>query len=86
MNGLPGAFREMQLITRADVALAERRFEGLRRAGRERTVPLDPDRIGLFPAGLVLIAALLESGRIEAFRVTARDLRWGVVLTGGISA
>ncbi len=85
MDGRPPAFQEMQLITRADVALAERRFEGLRRAGRERAAPLDPDRIGLFPAGLVLIEALLESARIEAFRVTARDLRWGVVLTGEIS-
>jgi exopolyphosphatase/guanosine-5'-triphosphate,3'-diphosphate pyrophosphatase len=86
MDGGPSAFHEMQLITRADVALAGRRFEGVRRAGRERALPLEPERIKLFPAGLVLIEALLESARIEAFRVTARDLRWGVVLTGGISA
>jgi len=85
MRGCAPSFEELQQLTREDVALARRRLSGLLRAGRERRVPLDEDRIGLFPAGLVLIDALLAAARIEAFRVTARDLRWGIVLTRGAS-
>jgi exopolyphosphatase/pppGpp-phosphohydrolase len=79
------SFEEMERFTREDVALARRRLSGLLRAGRERGVPLDEDRIRLFPAGLVLIDALLAAAGTGAFKVTARDLRWGVLLTGGAS-
>jgi exopolyphosphatase/guanosine-5'-triphosphate,3'-diphosphate pyrophosphatase len=78
-------FEEGRSITREDLAFTGRRLAGLCRAGRQRSLPFDPDRIGLFPAGLVLIGALVRSLGIEAFLVTARDLRWGVVLTGGAS-
>lgn len=84
--GYEPSFEEMSRITRADIELVRRRVEGLRRAGRERAAPLDLQRMRLFPAGLVLIDALLQAFRIEAFRITARDLRWGSVLTGGASA
>jgi exopolyphosphatase/guanosine-5'-triphosphate,3'-diphosphate pyrophosphatase len=86
MRGCAPPFEELQQLTREDVALARRRLTGIRGAGRERRVPLDEGRMSLFPAGLVLIDALLAAARIEAFRVTARDLRWGIVLTGGESA
>ncbi len=85
MRGSAGDFEEMRPIAREELAFMARRLAGLYRAGRQRSLPLDPERIGLLPAGLALIEALVRSFGIEAFRVTARDLRWGVVLTGGAS-
>jgi len=83
MCGRGTAFEEMDTISLADVALVRARLTGLFRAGRERRLPLDEDRIGLLPSGLLLIEALLGLSSISLFRVTARDVRWGVVLTGG---
>jgi exopolyphosphatase/pppGpp-phosphohydrolase len=77
------SFEELSRITRGDVALARRRLAGILRARLERTVPIDRDRMRLFPAGLVLIDALVRAARVESFGVTARDLRWGAVLTEG---
>jgi exopolyphosphatase / guanosine-5'-triphosphate,3'-diphosphate pyrophosphatase len=85
MRESANGFEEMRPITREDLAFVARRLAGLYRAGRQRSLPFDPGRIGLLPAGLALIEALVRSFGIEAFRVTARDLRWGVVLTGGAS-
>jgi exopolyphosphatase/guanosine-5'-triphosphate,3'-diphosphate pyrophosphatase len=83
MLGYPPSFEELHRLSSEDVALVRRRIGGLIRADRERFIPLDPHRRRLFPAGLVLIDALLRSSRVDVFRVTARDLRWGAVLTGG---
>jgi exopolyphosphatase/guanosine-5'-triphosphate,3'-diphosphate pyrophosphatase len=85
MRESASGFEEMRAIRREDLAFMARRLAGLYRAGRQRSLPLDPERVGLFPAGLALIEALVGSFGIETFRVTARDLRWGVVLTGGAS-
>ena len=67
-------------MTLDDLAFMRRRVSGLFRAGRERMLPLDPHRTKLLPAGSIVIEALLNALRIGMFRVTARDLRWGVVL------
>jgi exopolyphosphatase / guanosine-5'-triphosphate,3'-diphosphate pyrophosphatase len=85
MRESASGFEEMRAIASADLALAARRLAGLRRAGRQRRLPFDPERIGLLPAGLVLIEALLGRFGAGTFLVTARDLRWGSVLTGGAS-
>jgi len=83
MRGLRPLFEEMYPLTIGDVALAGRRLAGLAEAMRERTVPLDAHRMRLLPAGLVLMEALLERLRVGSFRVTARDLRWGILIAGG---
>jgi len=83
MRGSTPSFEEMQSVTLDDVALARNRVAGLFRSGRERRLPLDESRIRLFPAGLVLVEALLAGASLKMFRVTARDVRWGVALTGG---
>jgi len=85
MRESAGGFEETGPIAREELALMARRLAGLYRAGRQRSLPFDPERIGLLPAGLALIEALVRGFGIEAFGVTARDLRWGVVLTGGAS-
>jgi exopolyphosphatase/pppGpp-phosphohydrolase len=80
----PGAgFEEMRRIARGDLAFMTRRLAGLFRGGRERSLPFDPGRIELLPAGLALIDAIVRSVHIDSFMVTARDLRWGRLLTGG---
>ncbi|MFA4949129.1 MAG: hypothetical protein WC674_11580 [Candidatus Krumholzibacteriia bacterium] len=85
MRESASGFEEMRPIAREELAFMARRLAGLCRAGRQRSLPFDPERVGLFPAGLVLIDALIRSFGIEAFMVTARDLRWGSVLMGGAS-
>jgi exopolyphosphatase/pppGpp-phosphohydrolase len=85
MRESASGFEEMRSITRAELAFIARRLGGLYAGGRERSLPLDPERVGLLPAGLVLIDALARRFGIETFMVTARDLRWGSVLTGGAS-
>jgi exopolyphosphatase/pppGpp-phosphohydrolase len=85
MTGPGAVFEEMRPISRDDLAFMARRLAGLYRAGRERSLPFDPGRIGLLPAGIALIDALVRSVQIESFMVTARDLRWGRLLTGGAS-
>lgn len=83
MRALTPPFEEMYGITLDDVVLLQRRLAALAIAGRERVMPLDADRMRLLPAGLVLVEALLRHFRIRSFNVTARDLRWGVAITGG---
>ena len=76
-------FEEMRRITGDDLGLMARRLGELYRSGRERSLPLDCNRIRLLPAGIVLMGALFRSFGIERVRITARDLRWGSVLGGG---
>lgn len=83
MRESASGFEEARPIARADLAFMAQRLAGLYRAGRQRSLPLDRERVALLPAGLVLIDALVRSFGIETFMVTARDLRWGSVLTGG---
>ncbi|MCX5752074.1 MAG: hypothetical protein NTW97_00350 [Candidatus Krumholzibacteria bacterium] len=85
MRESASGFEEMHSIAREELAFMARRLRGLYGVGRERSLPLDPGRIGLLPAGLVLLDALVRRFGIETFLVTARDLRWGSVLTGGAS-
>lgn len=47
-----------------------------------RLLPVTGRRAELFPAGIVLLNFILESMNINMFRVTSRDLRWGIILSG----
>ncbi|MBD3179678.1 MAG: hypothetical protein GF417_08720 [Candidatus Latescibacteria bacterium] len=48
-----------------------------------RLLPVTPRRANLLPAGIVLLKFILEWLNINMFTVTARDLRWGIILSGG---
>ena len=85
MRGSAPPFQELDTVTLDDLALMRRRISGLRRAGRERMLPLDAERTRLLAAGSIILEALLGALRIDAFKVTARDLRWGVILEAGTS-
>jgi len=85
MRGSAPPFQELDTVTLDDLALMRRRISGLRRAGKERMLPLDAERTRLLAAGSIILEALLGALRIDAFKVTARDLRWGVILEAGTS-
>lgn len=83
MNGAAPLFSEMDLLTADDLVLIGRRLSGLFARGHERRIPLDRGRIGLIVPGLLMISMLVERMGIDCFCTTARDLRWGVVLSNG---
>ena len=83
MRGLGAAFTEMEEISQDDLRFVMARLSGLFEAGSERKLPLGRERTDLLLPGLVLLSSLLDSAGICSFRVTARDLRWAVVIRGG---
>jgi exopolyphosphatase/pppGpp-phosphohydrolase len=84
MRGERPLFEESYPLSLDDIVLLRRRLAAIGAAGRERRLPLDANRLRLLPAGLVLTEALLRHCRVRSCSATARDLRWGVAITGGI--
>lgn len=78
------SFVELERMSREDVDFLARRLLSLYRTGRDRALPLDGSRRKLLLPGLILFEALLKALAISSFRVTSRDLRWGIVLSGGL--
>ncbi len=76
-------FVEMKEMTIEDLELIGRRINGLFRTGRERTLPLEGARVKLLVPGLIIFKVIAARMGISHFKVTTRDLRWGVVLSGG---
>jgi exopolyphosphatase/guanosine-5'-triphosphate,3'-diphosphate pyrophosphatase len=54
-------------------------------SGRERELALPPERIRLFSQGTAMTKTFLLALRADRMTITARDLRWGVVLGDGIT-
>jgi len=75
--------RERTPMTADRARLLMRRTRGLLRSGRGRTLPLEPQRVALFPAGTALLEGLLRVLRADRFDIVTRDLRWGVLLERG---
>lgn len=67
-------------IDRERFELLSRRLRARYALGRGRNLPLDPARIELLPAGIVLLGALADAVGAAGFLVTVRDLRWGAIL------
>ncbi len=72
-------FAEPTAVPAGMLEFVVRRLRGLFRAGFERRLPLEPERIRLLLPGLVLMTSLLRAMRVSGFFVTGRDLRWGAV-------
>ena len=68
-----------------ELNLIGRRLTTLFRSGRERMLLLSPERIRLLLPGLAILQGTARALRTEKFKITARDLRWGVVLGDGIT-
>ena len=54
-------------------------------SGTEERLDLPPERIKLFAFGTMLVTTFVRTFRAERITITARDLRWGVVLEDGIT-
>jgi exopolyphosphatase/pppGpp-phosphohydrolase len=67
-------------MTVEELELVARRLTSLLRSGRERILELPPERIRLLLPGLAIMRGTVRALRAERFRITARGLRWGVVL------
>ncbi|MFO7914495.1 MAG: hypothetical protein R6U43_02245 [Candidatus Krumholzibacteriales bacterium] len=65
-----------------DWRLLVRRVRGLPVVSWQRLLTVSGERAELLPAGIVLLNFILESMNIKMFRITSRDLRWGVILSG----
>jgi exopolyphosphatase/pppGpp-phosphohydrolase len=59
-------------------------LSGLYGSGSERQLDLSPERIRLLPRGIRLIREFIRAIRAGRITITARDLRWGVVLGDGV--
>lgn len=66
------------------VAMIEKRLGLLAASGRERSLPLPPERIMLLPAGLLIVRSIAGHLEADSFDITGRDLRWGVILSDGV--
>ena len=58
---------------------------GFYNSGAERELALPPERIKLFASGTALTKEFVRALGAEKMTITARDLRWGVVLGEGIT-
>lgn len=59
-------------------------LSGLYGSGKEQQLALPPERIKLLPQGIGLIRKFIRALGTDRITITARDLRWGVVLGDGI--
>ncbi|MBN2072124.1 MAG: hypothetical protein JW814_11775 [Candidatus Krumholzibacteriota bacterium] len=84
MNRTPVSFSELTGMTRDDLRLISMRLMGILGRGSVKSLPLEMERIKLMIPGLILIEAITGSLGIERYFVVTRDLRWGVILSGGI--
>jgi exopolyphosphatase/guanosine-5'-triphosphate,3'-diphosphate pyrophosphatase len=79
-------FEEFDAVSLDELAWMRRRVRGLFCARRQRTLPLDANRTKLLEPGSILLEGLLSALGIGAVHVTARDLRWGIIVAGGAGA
>ncbi|MBN2184161.1 MAG: hypothetical protein JW746_02420 [Candidatus Krumholzibacteriota bacterium] len=77
------AFTELAGVTRGDLSLISRRLAGLFSRGRQKDLPLAAERVELIIPGLILVRALMDHLGIDSYNAVTRDLRWGVILSGG---
>ena len=82
MSGLAPAFEEAERMTLDDLDRVRMWLAGILREGEESSLPFDAGRARLLPAGVMLARSLLGALGAREFAVTARDLRWGVMLAG----
>jgi len=67
-----------------ELNLVGRRLTSLFRLGRERMLQLSPERIRLLLPGLAIVLGTARALRAKKLTITARGLRWGVVLGDGM--
>ena len=84
MRRLEPGFTELSMVTRFDLSLAARRLAAGQGRETGMRLPLAEERKRLILPGLILVEAIMKMIGADSFRAVARDLRWGVILSGGI--
>ncbi len=79
----PGLVDRDRLST-GDLEIIARRLSLLVASGREKRLPLSRERLTLLFPGLLLVRSLAEHLGTETFDIVSRDLRWGIILSGGV--
>jgi exopolyphosphatase/pppGpp-phosphohydrolase len=87
-HGSPGALESSIEPGPVEVSIEElhligRRLTALLRLGRERLIQVPPERVRLLLPGLSIVLGTARALRAKKLTITARDLRWGVVLGDG---
>ncbi len=84
MNGLPPVYAGPGPLDPDDLYLIRRRLGRPLLSGRLRALPVEAERVPLILPGLLLLERIVSLAGVAGLTVTARDLRWGVVMCGGI--
>jgi len=75
---------ENDSIIAEDLFLLERRIRNKRLRDMYRFLPVTLERARLLIPGLVLLNSIISHLGVNEISVTPRDLRWGVLISGGI--
>jgi len=85
MNGGEYDDAESTVISAEDLEEISGQLGPLLRTGDRQSPFLPPERIRLLPQGMEIVRAMVLALRAKKMIITARDLRWGVVLGDGIT-
>jgi len=84
MRRMRAELAEKDELSASVIALIGKRLGLLAASGRERSLPLPPERIMLLPAGLLIVRFIAGHLEADSFDIAGRDLRWGVILSDGV--
>ena len=73
-------------VTRAEFDRVARRMCALPLADRMRVPGIQPKRAGVFPAGVVIMGAVMEFAGVDSFTASESDILKGIVLDAARSA
>lgn len=73
-------------VTRAEFDEVAERMWALPLADRMKVAGIQPKRAGIFPAGLVILGAVMDLANLDGFTVSESDILIGIVLDAARSA
>ena len=73
-------------VTRAEFDEVAKRMWALPLAERMKVAGIQPKRAGIFPAGLVILGAVMDLANLDGFTVSESDILIGIVLDAARSA
>ena len=73
-------------VTRAEFDEVAKRMWELPLAERMKVAGIQPKRAGIFPAGLVILGAVMDLANLDGFTVSESDILIGIVLDAARSA
>ena len=73
-------------VTRAEFDEVAKRMWALPLAERMKVAGIQPKRAGIFPAGLVILGAVMDLANLDGFTVSESDILIGIVLDAAKNA